>query len=95
MEILYSPQFNENKIEYKFDVDIVTITIDEQTETFDFANMPDGKAETIESDVFDFCPVLSAERKEGVLYLEILNFIGLDATEEERFPEWKEVVFDG
>lgn len=96
MKVKYSPQVNTNDtLSYTFGNDRVLILLNDIEEIFDFGSLPDGKAETIESDVFEFCPVLSAERKEGILYLELLNFIGFDATEEERFPEWQEVKLDG
>lgn len=92
MRVLYSPQFNDNeRIKYTFEHDKVIAEKEKDIEVFDFNGMPDGKAENIESDVFEFCPVLSAERKEGVLHLELLNFIGFDATEEEKFPEWIDI----
>ena len=92
MKIKYSPQFNErDQLTYYFDDELISVTLNDQTETFDFTNMPNGRAEKIESEEFAFCPIISAERKEGTLYLELLNFIGLDATEEEKFPEWQEV----
>lgn len=96
MKIKYSPQFNEHdQLAYHFDDELISVTLNDQTETFDFTNMPNGRAEKIESEEFTFCPIISAERKEGTLYLELLNFIGLDATEEEKFPEWQEVKLDG
>ena len=92
MKIKYSPQFNEHdQLIYYFDDELISVTLNDQTETFDFTNMSNGKAEKIESDIFEFCPIISAERKEGTLYLELLNFIGLDATEDEKFPDWQEV----
>lgn len=96
MKIKYSPQFNErDQLTYHFDDELISVTLNDQTETFDFTNMPNGKADSIESDVFEFCPVISAERSDGVLHLTLLNFIGFDATEKELFPTWEEVSFDG
>ena len=97
MHILYSPQLSMNgdKIEYILEKDIVKVRYRGETEEFDFTGMPDGKADSIESDIFEFCPVVSAERKDGVLHLMLLNFIDFDASEEEKYPEWQEVVFDG
>lgn len=97
MMILYSPQFNffGQKIFYTFEKDKVIAELDGKVDTFDFSGMPDGKADSIESESFDFNPVISAKKEDGILYLELINFIGEDATEEERFPEWFEVKFDG
>lgn len=96
MRVLYSPQFNDGeKINYEIKKDIVIVEIDGETEEFDFTGMPDGMASVLESDIFEFCPVVSAERKDGVLHLILLNFIDFDASEEEKYPEWQEVLFDG
>lgn len=94
--VKYVPQFNESeKIHYKITNECVKVSIEEKEELFDFSEMPNGIAQKIHSDIFEFCPIISAERKEGVLYLELLNFIGFDATEDEKFPEWQEVKLDG
>lgn len=90
MQVLYSPQRADEKIKYTFNGEVITATFRGKTDTFDFTNMPNGKAEEINT-TLDVNPIVSAERKEGVLYVKLLNFIGLDATEEERFPNWKEI----
>lgn len=98
MKILLSPQVNENKFEYKFGNDVVTARFNDKTDTFDFSEMPNGIIEEpwndIETDL-DINPILSVERVDGELRIELLNFIGADATEKERFPEWFEVKDDG
>lgn len=95
MRILYSPQVSDRKLTYEFNNDVVTATLNDVTDTFDFRGMPNGVADSIESEVFDFNPVLSAKKENNILYLELINFIREDATEEERFPEWFEVKSDG
>lgn len=95
MKVFFSPQVREEKIEYKFIEDMVTVTYKGKSEKYDFSGMPDGIADSIESEVFDFSPVLSAKKENDTLYLGLINFIGEDATYGERFPEWFEVKFDG
>lgn len=95
MKVLFSPQVSERVLKYEFKNDVVTATLNGVTDTFDFSGMPDGIADSIESEVFDFNPVLSAKKESNTLYLELINFIGTDATEEEKFPEWFEVKSDG
>lgn len=95
MRVLFSPQVRENKIEYKFTENMVIVMYNDMSEKYDFSGMPDGVADSIESEVFDFNPVLSARKENDILYLELINFIGADATEEEKFPEWFEVEYDG
>lgn len=94
MMILYSPQFNlfGQKIFYTFEEDKVIAELDGKVDTFDFSGMPDGKADSIESDILGFSPVISAERVDNTLHLVLLNFIDSNATNEEKFPEWIEVL---
>lgn len=64
----------------------------ETTDVFDFSGFPDGEGDvsTIETDL-PLNPFISVKRVAGVLEVEVLNFIGADATEEERFPQWETV----
>lgn len=93
MKILFSPQVPLNftdKIIYKFDGDIIEVELPDGThDVFDFAGLPDGvlDIESIESDL-SLGVFLSAKKEDGVLYVELLNYIGTDATESERFPDW-------
>ena len=91
MKIFFSPQTSAANIEYTFAEDKITVTHDNKSENYDFSGMPNGIAESIKSEVFEFDPVLSAKKENNILYLELLNFIGEDATEAERFPDWIEV----
>lgn len=95
MKVFFSPQVSERVLKYEFNNDVITATMNGITETFDFSAMPNGVADSIESEAFDFNPVISARKENDILYLELINFIGKDATEEERFPEWFEVKLDG
>jgi hypothetical protein len=65
-------------------------TIETFTDTFDFLELPDGIVTDIETNL-PVNPIVSAERKDGLLSIVLLNFIGADATVEDRFPIWKEV----
>ena len=95
MKVFFSPQFSERVLKYEFNNDVVTVTLNGVTEVFDFTGMPNGVADSIESEAFNFNPVISAKKENNILYLKLINFIGVDATEEERFPEWVEVKSDG
>ncbi|TCO78007.1 hypothetical protein [Marinisporobacter balticus] len=103
MRILYSPQRNEEILEYSFKGENVTVvhkipikevegemTYKEQSDTFNFINVGDGILQDIET-ILPINPILSAERKNGVLNVILLNYIGEDAIYEERFPTWQEV----
>lgn len=91
MKIYLSPQVSDRKIEHDFDGEKVIITIDDKTDVFDFSNLREGdEIENIET-ILPINPINEVYRKNGVLYVELINFISEDATEEERFPVWKEV----
>lgn len=100
MMVLYSPQVSDKEIIYSFDGDVITATIDGITDTFDFTGMPDGQLQLYGSKPpfeplfitsLPLMPILSAKRENGVLQVEILRFIGADADENEKYPQWQEV----
>lgn len=92
MKILLVPQRSDEKIEYEFNGEqIKAILNGNQSEIFDFTGTPDGQAESIIAEVLPFSPVLEAKRIDGELYVKLLNYLGKDATYEEKFPEWREV----
>lgn len=89
MRVLYSPQFSTRRISYTFNGEVVTATLDSgESDTFDFTNLPDGRAEGITT-TLPSNPIVSAERIAGELHLELLSLIGLDASESERYPQWE------
>ena len=98
MKILYSPQVNENNtIKYTFNNDKITVILNGRTDTFDFTGMPNvelNPQDDIETEL-DINPFVRVWRENGVLHLELLNFIQPNASYEERFPEWFEVKSDG
>jgi hypothetical protein len=92
MRVLYSPQVNPGqKITYKFQGETIVATFNGVvSDVFDFSGMPDGSAVNIET-ILAVKPIVNAERVNGVLSVELLNFIDHDATEQEKFPTWQEV----
>jgi len=92
MKILYSPQLSNKKITYTFNSEVVTVDIDGVVEDFDFSTMPNGRAEKITPEVLSVNPIVQAERIDGVLSLVLINYITEDASQEELFPEWQEVL---
>lgn len=100
MMVLYSPQVSDKEIIYSFDGDKITATIDGITDTFDFTGMPDGQLQLYSAEPpfeplfitsLPLMPILSAKRENGTLQVEILRFIGADAGDAGRYPDWQEV----
>ena len=94
MRILMSPQvmLEDQRFDFVFSGESITATFDGETDTFDFSGLPDGEVDfsKIET-MLPINPILIARRVDGVLSVELLNFISEDASELERFPEWIEV----
>lgn len=92
MQVLYVPQIVDDKIDYAFEGDKITITYKGKEDVFDFTDMPDGILEEYETTLdVDPRPIISARRENGEMYVELLTFIPENATHEEKFPKWKVV----
>lgn len=104
IRIFFSPQVSEYRIEYSFEGERMIVKIGDKEDVFDFTPLPDGGLDfggidletgidtikTIET-VLPVNPVISAKRTNGILHLELLNWISSDAPHESRFPEWVEL----
>jgi DNA-binding cell septation regulator SpoVG len=91
MRVLYSPIFNDvDTMDYVFEGDIITVTCNGVVDTFDFTNMPNGRAEEIKTHLM-YHPIREAERMDGILHVVLRKFISTEADESELFPEWIEV----
>lgn len=100
MKVLMSPQvrFDGKKIQYEFGKDIIRAKFNNKEDVFDFSDMPDGVVELPMRDIdtiLDINPIMSVRKEGGVLYIELMNCIDTNATEEERFPQWFEVKYSG
>ena len=93
MKIKYSPQVNsQNTVTYSFDGDVITATVDSETDTFDFSSMPnDSVAHSIKSDLSMIVIPLASKDEDGELWVTLYKPIRWDATEAERFPDWEDV----
>ena len=94
MRILMSPQvmLEDKRFEFVFSGESITATFDGDADTFDFSGLPDGGVDfSMIETTLAYNPIIIARRVDGVLSVELLNFISEDASELERFPEWIEV----
>jgi hypothetical protein len=98
VKVLFSPQVNEkDTLTYEFDGDKIIATFNGEVDEFDFTGMTSdgvalsyGKDPSIVSDL-PIQPVIDAVRVNGELKVTLLSLIKVNATEEEKFPEWIEV----
>lgn len=110
IKILFINQFcltKEEKIEYRFEKNKVEINYKGLSEKINFEGLPNGKLEIYDEEKnkrnikhnvgIDY--LISAERKNGVLYLTLLNHIPENASWDERFnkeihyTEYKPTLF--
>lgn len=92
MKVLLSPQRKDDKIIYSFDNEIITATYKGITDTFNLSILQEGQqldTSTIQTKL-EVNPIVSAERSNGVISVRLLNFIGENATNQEKFPVWQE-----
>ena len=99
MIIKFSPQRNDDKLEYIFKGETITATLNGITDTFDFSSLNEGdevarNEETGQLEIetiLPLLPILDARRENGQVVVTVLKYHGKDAPYEERFPEPLEV----
>lgn len=97
MKILLSPQVRDNnKIWYDIEDNKITATINGISDTFDFTDLPDGELKIIDDFTGEFLiettlpeiPIISAEKTDGELTVEILFSIDMwEQDDRLLFPE--------
>lgn len=81
INLLYSSQRADFKAEYIVNDDVLTVTIDDKTETFDFTGFEEGIAEEIIADVLPVNPIISAEKIGDTINISVIRFYGEDEKE--------------
>lgn len=83
---------------YSIENEVIKATYKGVTDSFDFRGMPDGEVpysiakNSLEIEtVLEVVPIVSAKKEDGVLSVELLQYIAPDASDAEKFPEWFEV----
>ena len=83
-----SPVRSDQKLTYQFSGETITAALDKQTEPYDLSFIEEGqKIRPVEYDeagnetinipsALPIHPIISAKRENGVLYVELVNFIG-------------------
>lgn len=89
MKIYLSPQVSDQHITYEFKDKSFTATLNGVVDEFDFNEFQDGRldVQSVKTEL-EINPIISAEIKNGELFIELINYIGTNASEEEKFPEW-------
>lgn len=83
MRAILTPQRSDRRVAYSAADNVLTVTMGAQSDVFDFSDMPDGRATHFET-TLPVCPVVSAERVDGVLTVKLLHWYGAGADDEEK-----------
>lgn len=93
MKVYKSPQvrMDGKRIEYTFDRNKITASFDGVTDTFDLSTVKSTiNPKTIRT-MLAFNPIERIEYVNNDLEVMLTNFIGVDASEDERYPHFEEV----
>lgn len=74
ISIIETPQRADFKVEYATDNDILTVTIGDKTEIFDFMLIPEGIAEEITIQVLLVNPIVSVEKIADTINITVIRF---------------------
>ena len=94
MLIKFSPQRNDDKLEYIFKGETITATLNGITDTFDFSSLQEGDEVALNEETgqleietnLPILPILDARRENWQVVVTGLKYHGKDAPESERFP---------
>ena len=99
MKILYNPQRADEKITYTFRGETIVAEHNGKSDIFDFSSVPEGRMRLFDDEgnslmetVLDVNPIMLVMRVDGILHVELINYIGEDATDNERYPDWLNVT---
>lgn len=89
------PKNDDDRIIYSFEGDKITAKINGIEETFDFEGVPNGQLSLYDKNdnlkiatQLDPFPIRSVVKKEGTLYVQLLNWIPVAVDKEVIFPTW-------
>lgn len=81
INLIETPQRADMKAEYTVNNDTLTVTINNVTEAFDFTGLDEGIAEEIIAEELPINPILSAEKIDDTVNIEIIRFYTFEEKE--------------
>jgi hypothetical protein len=78
INLIETPQRADFKAEYIVNNDILTVKINDVTETFDFTGLAEGVAEEIAVETLPINPIISAEKIGETVNIKVIRFYGQD-----------------
>ena len=87
IKITETPQYASFKYTYEIKGDVLTLTMDKETEVFDLTELEDGQAESIELEVLPINPVVSIEKTGEIIEVTLIRFYDDDEKEVFEYGE--------
>lgn len=81
INLIETPQRADFKATYKVNGDVLTVTIGESTEIFDFTGLEEGIAEEIIAEEIPVNPIISAEKIGEIINIQVIRFYNFDEKE--------------
>lgn len=78
IKITETPQYSSFKYTYEIEGDVLTLTMNKETEVLDLTELEDGKAESIELEVLPINPVVSIEKTGDTIEVTLIRFYDSD-----------------
>ena len=78
INLIEIPQRSDSKVNYTVNNDVLTVTVDNISETFDFTGLEEGIAEEIIAEELPINPVVSAEKIGETINIEVIRFYSTD-----------------
>ena len=78
IKIIETPQYSSFKYTYEIRDDVLTLTMNEETEILDLTDLPEGQAESIELEVLPINPVVTIEKTGEIIEVTLIRFYDSD-----------------
>ena len=83
IKIIETPQYSSFKYTYEIKGDVLTLTMNEETEVLDLTELEEGQSESIELEVLPINPIVSIEKTGEIIEVTLIRFY--DSDEKELF----------
>ena len=81
IKITETPQYSSFKYAYEIKGDVLTLTMNKETEVLDLTDLEEGQAESIELEVLPINPVVSIEKTGEAVEVILIRFYDDDEKE--------------
>ncbi len=78
INLIYTPQRSDLKAVYNTNDDILTVSINDIAETFDFTNLPEGVTKETTIEILPVNPIVAVNKIAETVNITVIRFYGED-----------------